>query len=83
MPQDTKISFVVFPDGKVDERSLTVSGEDIARQRFIAGWLPEHTFGSNLSGYALNALWQGCREKGCRSYTLEIAPDGTPRVSRD
>lgn len=47
------------------------------------GWLPEHTFGTKLSGYALSELWRGCREKGCRSYTLEIAEDGTPRVAKD
>lgn len=83
MPQSTKISFVVFPDGKVDERSLTVCGEEMARQRFIAGWLPADTFGNSLSGYALDALWRGCREKGVRSYTVEIAEDGTPRLAKD
>lgn len=83
MPQSTKISFVVFPDGKVDEKSLTVCGEEIARQRFIAAWLPEETFGKEISGYAFDSIWRSCQTKGCRSYTLEIGADGEPRVVKN
>ena len=83
MPQSTTISFVVFPDGKVDERSLTVAGEEMARQRFISGWLPSHTFGNEIYGSTYAALWRGCRQAGCRSYTLEIDADGEPRVVKD
>jgi hypothetical protein len=80
MPQSTKISFVVFPEGKVDERSLTVCGEEMARERFILEWLPESTFGRDISGYALASIWQSCAKNGCRSYTLEIGPNGEPQV---
>jgi hypothetical protein len=83
MPQSTKISFVVFPDGKVDERSLTVCGEELARRRFISAWLPEETFGNEISDYAFSSMWRSCQTKGCKSYTLEIGPDGEPSVAKD
>jgi hypothetical protein len=83
MPQSTKISFVVFADGKVDEGSLTVGGEEIARHRFIAGWLPSHIFGSlPNAGYSMDRIWQGAHEKGARSYTIEIGVDGEPKLTK-
>lgn len=83
VPQGPKISFVVFPDGKIDEHSLTVSGETIARERFIAGWLPERFFGAAATGYAAGQLWRGAHDKGARSYTIEINKDGQPVLAKD
>jgi hypothetical protein len=79
MPQSCEISFVTYPDGKVDEKSLTVCGETIARQRFVSAWLPERFFGPS-SSYALDTLWRGAREKGARSYTIVIGDDGQPSL---
>jgi hypothetical protein len=78
MPQGTKISFVVWPDGKVDEQSLTVSGERFARESFIASYLPERFFGKAPRDYIADRIWDGAREKGFRSYTIEIGIDGNP-----
>jgi len=74
-----KISFVTWPDGKVDDASLTVRGEVVARQRFVNQWLPEQLFGGHR-GYVADDLWRGAREKGFRSYTVEIGEAGEPRL---
>lgn len=79
MPQSREISFVTYPDGQVDEASVTVCGETIARQRFVSAWLPDRFFGPS-SGYALDTLWRGAREKGARSYTITIGADGQPTL---
>jgi hypothetical protein len=83
MPQGTKISFVVFPDGKIDEGSLTIGGETAARERFIAGWLPERFFGNAPTGYGGGQIWRGAYEKGARSYTIELDKDGKPTLVKD
>lgn len=75
-----EISFVTWPDGKVDDKSLTVAGEQIARQRMIAQWLPADWFGS-ISGYYLDGLWRGMTEKGFRSYTIKIGKNGQPELA--
>ncbi|MFA7335062.1 MAG: hypothetical protein WC130_12340 [Kiritimatiellia bacterium] len=80
MAQGTEISFVVWPDGRVDDRSLTLCGEHRAREAFIASYLPEQWFG-NSSSYVADTLWKGAREKGFRSYTIEIGADGKPKLA--
>jgi hypothetical protein len=83
MTQGTTISFVIWPDGKLDENSLTVAGQKIARERFIAGWLPERWFGTPAIGYVTDTLWRGAYDKGLRSYTIEIDKDGKPVLQKD
>jgi hypothetical protein len=78
MPQSPKISFVVWPNGEVDENSLTVSGETIARERFVSSYLPEQWFGNTSRGYVAGTLWRGAQDKGFRSYTIKINKDGVP-----
>lgn len=75
-----EISFVTWPDGKVDDKSLTVAGERIARERMIAQWLPADWFGP-VTGYQLDGLWRGMSEKGFRSYTIKIGKNGEPEIS--
>lgn len=82
MPQGSTISFVVFPDGSLDEASLTVCGKQIAQERCIAGWLPERFFG-NPTGYIASTVWKGMREKGFKSYSIFIESDGTPKLAND
>lgn len=82
MPQGPSISFVTFPDGKVDERSLTVSGERIARERCIRAWLPEQFFGTGLEGYAADSLWRQMAEKGMKSHTIKINESGEPEIDK-
>lgn len=79
MPQSCEISFVTYPDGQVDEKSITVCGERIAQRRFVSAWLPDRFFGPS-SDYALDSLWRGAAEKGARSYTIVIAPTGEPKL---
>ena len=79
MAQSHEISFVTYPDGQVDERSITVCGERIAQQRFVSAWLPERFFGPS-SELALSTLWRGAAEKGARSYTIVIGKDGEPKL---
>jgi hypothetical protein len=81
MAQGTRISFVVWPDGRVDDRSLTLCGERIAREGFINGYLPEEWFGRSSRSYIADTLWRGATEKGFRSYTIEIGADGKPRLA--
>ena len=82
MPQSTTISFVTWPDGKVDENSLTVCGNSKAKERFVAGWLPNIWFGSKSIEYVIHSLWEGAREKGFRCYTIEIGADGEAKVQK-
>jgi hypothetical protein len=79
VPQSCEISFVTYPDGKVDEGSITVCGEMISQQRFVSAWLPDRFFGAS-SELALSSLWRGAAEKGARSYTIVIAADGEPKL---
>ena len=80
MPQGTSISFVVWPDGKVDGRSLTISGERIARQRFVDSYLPEEWFGRISREYVADTLWKGARDKGFKCYTIKVGADGVPEL---
>ena len=80
MAQGTKISFVVWPDGKIDDHSLTICGEHSARVAFIMSYLPEQWFG-NSSSSAADTLWRGASAKGFRSYTIEIDADGKPKLA--
>lgn len=82
MPEGPEISFVTWPDGKVDERSLTVCGEQIARHRFVGAFLPDEWFGGNAVRYAGDALWNGARARGFRSYTIKIGEDGQPSLTK-
>lgn len=78
--ESREISFVTWPDGKVDSASLTVAGEQIARQRMINQWLPTDWFGKAVTGYIADQLWSGMRDKGFRCYTITIGKDGTPEL---
>ena len=80
MAQGTAISFVVWPDGKVDERSLTVYGKNIAIESFIYSYLPTEWFGRHSPSYVSDTLWKGAREKGFRCYTVVIGMDGQPSL---
>lgn len=80
MAEGPEISFVTWPDGKVDERSLTVCGERIARERFIAQWLPEQWFGKAPTGYAADGIWREANGKGFRVYTIKIGDKGEPSL---
>jgi hypothetical protein len=77
--ESREISFVTWPDGKVDHKSLTVAGEQLARHQMILQWLPEDWFGA-VSAYQADQLWQGMRKKGFRSYTIKIGEDGKPAL---
>jgi hypothetical protein len=82
MPQGNSISFVTWPNGEVDEHSVTVGGERIARQRFVDSYLPEQWFGNHAREYVADTLWKGAREKGFRSYTITIGADGEPKLDK-
>ena len=74
------ISFVTYPDGKVSNASLTVSGRQIAKEKIIAEWLPERYFGAGLRGYEADHLWNSMREKGFKCWTIQFSDDGTPEL---
>ena len=82
MPQGHAISFVTWPDGRVDENSVTVCGQRIARQRFVDSYLPEEGFGNSSREYVADTLWKGARDKGFRSYTITIGKDGVPQLEK-
>lgn len=77
MAQSNKISFVVWPDGKVDERSLSIFSEGHARANFVRSYLPSDYFG-DVNEYLTERIWQGCHQKGFKSHTIEIGEDGKP-----
>jgi hypothetical protein len=77
--QGTRISFVIGPDGELDENSLTHFGEQTARRAFISRHLPGEWVGH--SSQIVDDLWQCARRKGFRSYTIEVAADGKPTLS--
>lgn len=83
MPQGVKISFVTWPDGRVDDGSLTIAGERTARKLFCASYLPEQWFGRGTVDYVVDSLWNGAREKGFRSHTITIGKDGKPVLEPD
>lgn len=72
MTQGTAISFVVWPDGKIDDRSLTVNGRRRARELFVWSYLPSEWFGTDSPSYVADTLWRGAELKGFRSYTIVI-----------
>lgn len=76
-----KISFVTWPDGKVSSESLTVCGEQLAREKLIVTWLPERWFG-RVEGYICDRLWQGMVKNGFKSHTVEIGADGQPVLEK-
>lgn len=78
--ESREISFVTWPNGKVDDRSLTGAGSRIARQQMINQWLPVEWFGKAVTGYLADQLWSGMREKGFRCYTIKIGEDGKPII---
>lgn len=77
--ESIEISFVTWPDGKVDGASLTVCGETMAIQKFIAGWLPEQWFGDGLSDWHARELFRKSENKGLRVVTITMK-DGEPRI---
>ena len=79
--ESREISFVTWPDGKVASESLTVAGEQIARERIINSWLPTDWFGKAVTGYVADALWRGMSEKGFKSHTIKIGKNGQPELA--
>ena len=79
MTESPDVFFITWPDGKVDEGSLTVTSAEIAKQRFIATYLPERYFGklSWLTGYALSRIWEDMQEKGFKAHHIRMV-DGKP-----
>jgi hypothetical protein len=80
MAESPNIFFVTWPDGKVDSESLNVASAEIAKQRLIRSWLPEQWFGDMkwLSGYALERIWDGMKEKGFKVHHIKTDADGEP-----
>jgi hypothetical protein len=76
MEGDT-ISFVTWPDGRVDGRSLTVCGKRDAKKGFVDGFLPKEFFGTYSADYVADTLWRGCQDKGFKVHTILIK-DGKP-----
>ncbi|OYU91937.1 MAG: hypothetical protein CFE29_03570 [Bradyrhizobiaceae bacterium PARB1] len=79
--ESREVSFVTWPDGKVDNASLTVAGEQMAREKMINQWLPAEWFGRAVTGYVADTLWRGMTEKGFRSHTIKIGEDGLPALT--
>jgi len=80
--ESREISFVTWPDGKVDGASLTVAGETIAKEQMIGQWLPPQWFGDAVRGYQAGQLWRGMVSKGFRCWTIKIGEDGTPELDQ-
>lgn len=78
--ESREISFVTWPDGKVDDVSLTVAGESIACERMIGQWLPPDYFGTAVTGFQASTLWRGMQSKGFRVWTIKIGKDGQPML---
>jgi hypothetical protein len=71
------ISFVTWPDGRVDGRSLTVCGKRDAKKLFVSGFLPTDWFGNFAADYTVDTLWRGAQDKGFKCHTV-IVKDGKP-----
>lgn len=78
MPQGTKISFVTWPDGRVDEASLTLFGERFAREAFLADQMKHLIDAKTVGGYLADEFWRPCRLRGFKVHTIEIGEDGKP-----
>lgn len=78
--ESKEISFVTWPDGKVSDASLTVAGEQIAKERHIAQWMLPEWFGKAATGYRASELFRGMEEKGFRVHTIIIAKNGEPKL---
>jgi hypothetical protein len=81
MPQGTKISFVTWPTGEVDQESLTIAGEGQAKAGFIAHFFPHRLFG-DVGPAAIDALWRAARDHGFKVHTVSIAKGGEPTLER-
>lgn len=79
MSESYEISFVTWPNGKVDENSLTVGGERIAKARIVQSWLPTQWFGS-IDDYKLSQLFLGMENKGFKVHTIVIGKDDEPKI---
>jgi len=82
MAQSQNISFVIWPSGQVDSRSLTLHGKRAAIEGFIRAYLPSEYFGE-ASGYVADTLWRSARDNGFRVYTITIGKDGKPVLEKD
>lgn len=78
--ESREISFVTWPDGKVSDASLTVAGEQNAKERHIGQWLPKEWFGKPISSFQAMELFRGMEEKGFRIHTIVIGKDGSPKL---
>lgn len=82
--ESKEISFITWPDGKVDGASLTVAGERLAWAQFIQQWLPTDWFGPDALRYsALDSLRDGARKKGFKAWTVTLSvADGALSVEQ-
>ena len=82
MPQSENVSFVTWPNGQIDQNSLTVAGETMAKRQFLNYFLPEQWFGEadKVMGWtAIDGLWRAAQSKGFRIYTIRVK-DGQPEI---
>lgn len=80
--ESREISFVTWPDGKVDGGSLSVVGRGHAIEKMIAQFLPSQWFGGSVVGYQAERLFDGMRQNGFRVHTIKIGDDGTPTLDK-
>lgn len=84
MPEKEQISFVTWPDGRVDDKSVCAGPPMGARRAYVAQWLPEAFFGNALESYSvLDALWRKANEKGARVWTITLKRDAEGNLEVD
>ena len=78
--QPTHIWFVVWPDGKIFERTQTSVSEAHAIGAAIRSWLPEQFFPKlELGGVAYGVmapLWRSMQDAGFKCHCLSVNADG-------
>jgi hypothetical protein len=80
MTENHNIYFITWPDGRVEQESLTVVSAEYAKMGFISSYLPERFFGEKmnwLTSYVIGGIWSGMQEKGFRCHHIKMI-DGKP-----
>jgi hypothetical protein len=76
----TKIWFVIWPDGKIFERTQTSVSEAHAVGAAIRTWLPVKFFPDldlgGLSFGVMASLWRSMEKSGFKCHCIEIDADG-------